>query len=43
MKNITKIIATPEQMYQYGYECASIYPKILLNGELGAGKTTFTK
>ncbi len=37
------IISTPEAMFDFGREIAGKYSLILLRGELGAGKTTFSK
>lgn len=36
-------ISTPEQMIEYGKELAKSHKILLLNGELGAGKTLLTK
>ena len=37
------IIATPEEMVQYGKSIGEQYNFVLLDGELGAGKTHFVK
>jgi|GEM_PF-2269095 len=37
------IIATPEEMIAYGKEVGEQYDFVLLEGELGAGKTHFVK
>ncbi len=37
------IISTPEAMFDLGSEVAGKHSLILLRGELGAGKTTFSK
>lgn len=37
------IISTPEAMFEYGSEAAKHHPFVLLQWELGAGKTTWTK
>jgi tRNA threonylcarbamoyladenosine biosynthesis protein TsaE len=37
------IIATAEHMFDRGREVAQHHPFLLVQGDLGAGKTTFTK
>lgn len=37
------IIATPEEMVAYGKQIGEKYNFVLLDGELGAGKTHFVK
>ncbi len=37
------IISSPQEMFAFGKTLAGQYQKILLIGELGAGKTTFSK
>ena len=38
-----RLITSPEQMIELGQKIGSDYHKVLLHGELGAGKTHFTK